>query len=351
MITRRKEPLAYSYMKDGRIHYLCDVPYWGEFRWSVKPGYDIVNFSWYDKQDVAVTVLSLLAYYEMLKKDSDDRKLLAKELFLFLYNDYLLCHSFLTIYYIALIRFLVDQDVDLRVFSVEPNQQEEGADYCDAAWDQGDFIEMLLPTIQRHRTNVYLSLLQYHLSIEENENCTLPTFMRMIGKDPAFSEDWRTSFVTVCRSTEAEPEEYIQMTALDTAWDVIRHSMFMMISQNVYFKHCDCCGCFFIPQGRSDAIYCDRPNSEHGGEPCNRVGAQQTAKEKRKEDPIENIYRKAYKRMYQRMDNEYITFEKYETWLDEAKHRKELCVAGEITLEAFEQWIDETSRQKKKTSK
>lgn len=346
MVTRGKEPLAYSYMEDGKVHYLCDVPYWGEFHWSVKPGYDIVNFSWYDIQDISIIVLSLLAYYDVLKKESDDCKLHAKELFLFLYNDCLFSHSFLTIYYLALIRFLVDQDIDLRVFSVEPDQQEEGAYYNDATWDQGDFMEMLLSTIQRQQTYTHLSLLQYQMSIEESENCTLPTFMRMIGKDPAFSEDWRTSFTTVCRSTEAEPEKYIQMTALDTIWDVIRHSMFTMMSQNVYFKHCDCCGSFFIPQGRSDAIYCDRPNPEHGGEPCNKIGAQQTAKQKRKEDPIENIFRKAYKRMYQRMDNEYITFEEYEAWYGEAKQQKKRCDAGDITLEEFEKWIDKTSRKR-----
>lgn len=346
MDTRKREPLAYSYIEDGRVHYLCDVPYWGEYHWSVKPGYDIVNFSWYDVQDISVIVLSLLAYYDVLKKESDDRKLLAKELFLFLYNDCLFSHSFLTIYYIALIRFLVDQDIDLRVLPVEPNLQKEETHSDDVALDQGDFVEMLLSTIQRQQAYVYLSLLHFSLSIKEDETSTLQIFMRMIGKDPAFSEDWRTSFTTVCRSTEEQQDKFIQMTALYTIWDVVRHSMLTMMSQDIYFTHCDCCGFFFIPQGRSDAIYCDRPNPEHGGEPCNKIGAQQTAKKKRKENPIENIFRKAYKRMYQRMDNEYISFEEYDAWYRKAKRQKVCCEEGEITLEAFEKWIDETSRRK-----
>ncbi len=345
MERQNRNPLAYGYFENGRLYYRCEVPYWGEYRWSIKPGYDIVNFSWHELEEMEEIAVVMKVYCEVLCKNTTDRKTLAKELFLYMHDGYMLGNSFLAIYYIAIIRFLVDQDIDSRMFPSGISQKE----YED--WDYEDFVGMLLVTIVRQQAYVMMTLMVFLRSIQDDDTSTLQVFMRMLEQNQAFSEDWNTSFATVCRSTEEDPEKYFQMTELYSIWDVIRFSMFTMMSQSVFFTQCECCGNFFIPQGRDDAIYCDRPNSEYGGEPCSKVGAQQTAKQKRQEDPLENVYRKAYKRMYQRMSMEYISYEEYDAWYQEAKKKKVSCEQGEITLEEFEKWIDDTSRQKKKQDK
>lgn len=341
MERQNRNPLAYGYFENGRLYYRCEVPYWGEYHWSLKPGYDIVNFSWYELEEMEETAAVMKVYCDAVRKNTTDKKTMAKGMLLYLHNGCMLVHLFLAIYYIAIIRFLVDQDIDSRIFPGGISRKE----YED--WDYEDFIKMLLVTIFRQQAYVVMTLIEFLRSIQDDDTSSLQVFMRILERDQAYSEDWSTSFTTVYRSTEEEPDKYILMTELYSIWDVIRFSMYTMMSQSVFFTQCECCGHFFIPQGRDDAIYCDRPNLEYGGEPCSKVGAQQTAKQKRLEDPLENVFRKAYKRMYQRMSMEYISYEEYDAWFQEAKKKKAGCERGEITLEEFEKWIDDTSRQKK----
>jgi len=114
----------------------------------------------------------------------------------------------------------------------------------------------------------------------------------------------------------------------------------------VKYKHCQCCGKLFVPEGRSDSLYCDRimPGQER---PCNEIGAHLVALEKRKNDPALSIHRQAYNRMYNRVEMDYMSRFDFDVWAKEAKKKRDACHAGKLPLDEFVKWIDGTSRQRK----
>ncbi len=52
-------------------------------------------------------------------------------------------------------------------------------------------------------------------------------------------------------------------------------------------KFCENCGRIFVPQNRSDTIYCDNPSPQNPKRSCREIGAQMRRKKKRNIDDIE----------------------------------------------------------------
>lgn len=63
---------------------------------------------------------------------------------------------------------------------------------------------------------------------------------------------------------------------------------------------CANCGNFFVPEGRSDTIYCSYPSPHNPEKCCKEIGAQVARANKEKNDIVTKEYRKAYMR-YQMM--------------------------------------------------
>lgn len=59
---------------------------------------------------------------------------------------------------------------------------------------------------------------------------------------------------------------------------------------------CSNCGNLFVPEGRSDTIYCSYPSPHNPDKSCKEIGAQVARANKEKNDVVTREYRKAYMR-------------------------------------------------------
>lgn len=110
------------------------------------------------------------------------------------------------------------------------------------------------------------------------------------------------------------------------------------------FVKCANCGKFFVPEGRSDAIYCNHTSPQNSEKTCREIGAQVTRANKEKNDITTKEYRKVY------MKYKMITlrhpedreskkiFEKIQT---EVKVWRKKLSSGEKTVDEFLKWLQE----------
>lgn len=139
--------------------------------------------------------------------------------------------------------------------------------------------------------------------------------------------------------------DIVEMYELKTITDMFRFELTHMLSRNILFKRCKCCGKFFIPTGRSDSEYCNRivPNSKKR---CKEIGAAKTFKNKHQDDTIHKIYRTAYARMDSRKRYKSITQKEFNSWSFAARQMRDDCKNGKISLENFQKWLDESKKNK-----
>lgn len=67
-----------------------------------------------------------------------------------------------------------------------------------------------------------------------------------------------------------------------------------MIKSEITIKPCANCGKYFIPQKRSDAIYCDRPSPQDDSMTCKEYGSKKLWYDKAKENKSTKLYRNIY---------------------------------------------------------
>uniref|UniRef100_UPI00280A82F5 DUF6076 domain-containing protein n=1 Tax=uncultured Blautia sp. TaxID=765821 RepID=UPI00280A82F5 len=106
----------------------------------------------------------------------------------------------------------------------------------------------------------------------------------------------------------------------------------------IIIKQCENCKKFFIPEKRSDEIYCNRIFKS--GKTCKQIGYAI----KEKNDPFKNLFTKARKTQHARIRyNTHIKDYKkkhYEPWLKTAqKARDEYRSANDI--DGFNKWLED----------
>ena len=67
-----------------------------------------------------------------------------------------------------------------------------------------------------------------------------------------------------------------------------------MIKEQVIIKKCSNCGGYFIPQKRSDAIYCDRPSQQDAAMTCKEYGTKRLWYDRLKDNKSAKLYRNIY---------------------------------------------------------
>ena len=113
---------------------------------------------------------------------------------------------------------------------------------------------------------------------------------------------------------------------------LIFYGLLDLLRERTPVKKCSICGKFFIPQSRSDEIYCDS---------CRAISYEQ----KIQSDAILSAYRKIYKTQNARKHrNQQIRniSERFDRWAQYAKLRVEECKQGHISVE---QMVDDISSE------
>lgn len=139
-----------------------------------------------------------------------------------------------------------------------------------------------------------------------------------------------------------------EMTVLLNGWALMRFELMKMVSLDVPIRKCANCGRFFILDGRSDIEYCSRPLADQPGKTCQDVGALNKYMDKVHANPIRKEFHKAYKRNHSRVRVGTMTQSEFLEWSDEARKKRDKCIAGVLSKDEFMEWVNNDRRYAKR---
>ncbi len=110
------------------------------------------------------------------------------------------------------------------------------------------------------------------------------------------------------------------------------------------FVVCSNCGHIFVPEGRSDTIYCSYPSPQNKEKSCREIGAQIARANKEKTDVVTGEYRKAYMRLKMMIKRHPYDWEKrkiFETLTNGMKEWRKKLSDGVATTQEFLDWLEQ----------
>lgn len=131
--------------------------------------------------------------------------------------------------------------------------------------------------------------------------------------------------------------------------DLLRVSLFEVIKSGLKVKKCANCGKPFIPQKRSDTIYCDRPAPQKTDRSCREYGADKAYQNNLRKKASMQLYRKIYmsKQMRTKRNPDIVEYsESFEKFKSQSKQWKAEVKAGAKTEEEFIEWLKSVKEKK-----
>ena len=111
--------------------------------------------------------------------------------------------------------------------------------------------------------------------------------------------------------------------------------------ENIEIKKCKNCGKYFVPDNRSDEIYCS--NIYENGKTCKEVGHFRTQQRLMKDDDDLRIYRNVYQKLLlrTRRNPDNTQYEKeFQQFKEKNVELKEKINNGELTQEKYMEWLN-----------
>lgn len=129
---------------------------------------------------------------------------------------------------------------------------------------------------------------------------------------------------------------------IKSSFSLIIFDMAHAINTEANIVKCKNCGHHFVPEGRSDAVYCSYPLRDNKDKTCKDVGAQVTRANKEKNDVATKEYRKVYMR-YKMMTNRHPddteAAAKFEWLTGEVREWRDKMAHGLATTDEFLSWL------------
>ena len=106
---------------------------------------------------------------------------------------------------------------------------------------------------------------------------------------------------------------------------------------NYPIKKCQNCGMYFIPNAKTDEIYCDYP--KENSKPCRDLGAFQSYTQRLKDNKAMGEYRKKYQKLFMQVKKNKELSAEFETWKKQAKEKINDMKKGKLTEDEVYNWI------------
>ncbi|MDD3199349.1 MAG: DUF6076 domain-containing protein [Eubacteriales bacterium] len=126
-------------------------------------------------------------------------------------------------------------------------------------------------------------------------------------------------------------------------------SLYLLFGRDYDIKKCANCGKWFVPLGRSDTLYCDRPSPQDSNRSCKEYGTERLWYDKLKQNESASLWRKI-SQTKQKMASRYSDIpaytEQYELFKIESKQWKSDVKNGIKTEEEFIGWLKSQKEKK-----
>lgn len=86
------------------------------------------------------------------------------------------------------------------------------------------------------------------------------------------------------------------MYTIKNSMSLLLFEMANSVKEDTNYVKCSNCNQIFVPEGRSDTLYCSYPSPQNKDRTCREIGAQITRANKEKNDVVTREYRKVYMR-------------------------------------------------------
>ena len=108
-------------------------------------------------------------------------------------------------------------------------------------------------------------------------------------------------------------------------------------TSNYPIKKCQNCGMYFIPNAKTDEIYCDYP--KENSKPCRDLGAFQSYTQRLKDNKAMGEYRKKYQKLFMQVKKNKELSSEFEDWKKQAKEKINDMKKGKLTEDEVYKWI------------
>lgn len=115
-----------------------------------------------------------------------------------------------------------------------------------------------------------------------------------------------------------------------------------VINEDTKIVKCKNCGEYFVPIGRSDAVYCGYPSPQEPDKACREIGARNTRARKMKNDTATIEYRKLYMRLkmaIQRHPDSLELQQQFKMLSEEVKRIRSEIKTGHKTADDLIEWL------------
>lgn len=132
------------------------------------------------------------------------------------------------------------------------------------------------------------------------------------------------------------------MYTLKSSISLLLFDMANSINQEANFKKCPNCEFVFVPDGRSDTVYCSYPSPQNKEKSCREVGAQAARANKEKNDIVTREYRRTYMRLKmktQRHPGDKDAWDRFSSLTAGIKLWRQDLAQGSKTTEDFLGWL------------
>lgn len=134
------------------------------------------------------------------------------------------------------------------------------------------------------------------------------------------------------------------MYTIKSPMSLLIFEMAHVFSQDVALVKCKNCGHYFVPDGRSDQIYCTCPAPQNTEKTCREIGAQVTRSNKEKNDVVTREYRKLYMRykmLTKRHPENRDARKAFDKLTDGMRQWRKDLASGVGTVDQFLEWLKE----------
>lgn len=130
-------------------------------------------------------------------------------------------------------------------------------------------------------------------------------------------------------SLESIDEKVLPVVSFKTADDLLVLEILVALAHKRPLKKCENCGQYFFPQGRSDALYCDRIGAD--GFSCKKIGAHRQYRKNSREDDVKVLYDKLTKHNRYLKNSGKIAERDYDRWMAYASESYAAYKVGDIS--------------------
>ena len=153
------------------------------------------------------------------------------------------------------------------------------------------------------------------------------TFSSRLVISEEISTDGGFSMEELADKLKKQKPKIAEMTVLPNGWALMRFELMKMVSLDVPIRKCANCGRYFILAD---------------------VGALNKYMDKVHANPIRKEFHKAYKRNHSRVRVGTMTQSEFLEWSDEAREKRDQCIAGVLSKDEFMEWVNNDRRYAKR---